>query len=215
MTLNEITVLIASHFDRQLDEPFKLMLAERVHYWRARLIKNSVDKNPAERRFFKQVIYVKFEEADDIPCGVPFEPCKIAISTTKIPRPMRANGILFDYVGSIDGMTPFAEGAAGTMSYLKAGRYSKLQLRYTYENERIKVYGNSKLPYGRLDGVFDNPEEADRLNCQNQDKPCDFRNQQYPVTGDILQSIVQSILQIDFNRPAEDEQVEIKATDIQ
>lgn len=210
MTLNEITVVIASHLEKELDEPFKMILAEKVAYWRARLIKNSVEKDQKERRFFKQVIYVKMKEQNEILCQVPYTQCKVAISIAKIPKPARANSILFDYVGAVDGMNPFQEGSGGMIPYLMKGKYSKDVIRYTYENDYIRVYGNSKIPVIRIDGVFDNPEEAAKLNCNSgTSDDCDFWNKEYPVTGDILQLIVQSILQIDYNRPPNTETKQI------
>ncbi len=201
MTLNEITVVIASHLEKELDEPFKMILAEKVAYWRSRLIKNSVDKDQKERRFFKQTIYVKMREQDDVFCATPYTQCKIAKSITKVPKPARINGILFDYVGSIDGMNAFQEGSGGMITYMMKGKYSKDVIRYTYENGYIKVYGNSKIPMIRIDGIFDDSEEADKFNCtEGTATDCDFWNKEYPVTGDILQLIVQSILQIDYNR---------------
>jgi hypothetical protein len=213
MTLNEITTLIASHLEMELDDPFKLMMAKRVGYWRSRLIKNSVDKDQKDRRFFKQVIYVKMEVQNEIVCNVPYTQCKIAKSVGKVPKPTRANGVLFDYVGAIDGMNAFTEGSGGMIPYMMQGKYSKNVIRYTYENEYIKIYGNVNIPMIRVDGVFDDPEAAAKMNCNNgQSNDCDFWNIEYPVTGDILQLIVQSILQVDYNRAPNTETKQIPVT---
>lgn len=78
MTLNEICTMIASHMDKEFDEPFKLIIAEKVRVWRARLIKNSVDKDERERQYFIQTIYMKMEERNEVECEVPYTQCKAA-----------------------------------------------------------------------------------------------------------------------------------------
>lgn len=200
MTLNEICTMIASHMDKEFDEPFKLIIAEKVRVWRARLIKNSVDKDERERQYFIQTIYMKMEERNEVECEVPYTQCKVARTIDEVPKPLRANGILFDYAGSLNGMNAFKKASVGFLSYMMAGRYSSRIIYYTYENDRVKVYNNSKLPIMRIDGMFDNPEAAAQLSCSNTSTQCNFWNEEYPASGDIIQLIVQSILQIDYNR---------------
>lgn len=203
MTLNEITTLIASQFKREMDQPFKEMLAKRVAYWRSRLIKDSIDKDVRERKFFKQTIFVTMTKLNEVLCDVPYTQCKVAWTASKVPKPLRANGILFDYVGAINGMTPFKNAEPGIIPYMMQGKYSGKVIYYTYENEYVKVYGNSKIPKIRIDDVFDDPEAAAALNCLS-GNGCNFWDEEYPCTGDIMQRIVQYILQVDFNlKPAE------------
>lgn len=204
MTLNEFTVLIASQLGKELDDPFKQMIAKRIQYWRGRLIKNSVDKDQRERRFFKQVINIKMVTRDEVLCQVPYTQCKIAATQTKVPKPLRANSILFDYVGAINGMTSFKETTAASIPFLMKGKFSKHTIYYTYENDLIKVYGNAQLPIIRLEGIFDNPEDAAKLNCENTDTFCNFWDEEYPVTNDIAQLIVQSIMEVDFRMKPDD-----------
>lgn len=198
-TPNEITTLLASQLEKELDVPFKLMLMERVKYWRSRLIRNSIDKNPKEREHFWQEIIVPLTESNSIPCGTNMDGCPVAISSS-IPKPLRASNILFDYVGSIDGSTPFKKSNAAMVPAMMNGKYSKKNIYYDYTNTKIKVFGNSKLPKALIIGIFDNPEDAYNLHCSNTSTTCDYWNMDFPVSGDVLQLIVQSILQIDYNR---------------
>jgi len=200
MTLNEICTMIASHMDKEFDEPFKLIIAEKVRVWRSRLIKNSVDKDERERKFFIQTVFMRMEERNEAECEVPYTQCKVAWSVDKVPKPLRANGMLFDYIGSLNGMNAFKSSPVGMMTFMQAGRYSANVIYYLYENEKIKVYGNSKLPIIRIDGIFDDPEAAAQLSCGSINSKCNFWNEEYPASGDIIQLIIQSILQIDYNR---------------
>lgn len=201
MTLNEATTLLASQLGKELDVPFKLMMAARIQVWRSRLIKNSIDKNPQERKFFRQVIYVPIKKESEVACCTTFPGCDIAVSSVKVPMPLRANNILFDYVGGVNGHNPFQPATGGFQVFMSQGKYSKGIIRYTWTSPILSVFGNPDLPMVRLEGIFDNPEEAAVLNCQTQATGCDFWNEPYPCSGDIMQLILQNIRAIDFNQP--------------
>jgi len=108
MTPSEITTLLASQLDKTFDDPFKLMMIKRVDAWRSRLIKNSLDKEPRDRRFFRQTIYLTMTKVPEVACDLGFTLCDVAQSL-KIPKVLRANSIMFDYVGAINGANPFQE----------------------------------------------------------------------------------------------------------
>jgi hypothetical protein len=209
VTLNTITTEIASSLKRELDVPFKRMLAHKVDAWRSRLIRNSLQTKPNESKFFRQTIYILMQPGTSLPSCVGLEICPVAISTKQIPMPLRFGSSIFDYVGSVDGKTPFYEAAPGTLSYLMSGRYSHDVVFYTYVSRRFEVDSHPNLPAMRADGVFDQPSAVLEFNCSSQleggvGEPgsCDFWDMPYPVTGDIKQMIVQSILQVDFAQPA-------------
>lgn len=200
-SLNKITTMLASHLDREQDEPFKRILAMKVDSWRSTLISRSLEKHPDQRPFFRQTLYVPMTETEITTCcGISVPLCKVAASTKTIPTPMRIGGTLFDYVGSVDGLNPFRKADPGMLTYMSAGPYGSKIIYYEYENTtRIIVRQNPHLPCIRLDGVFDNPLAVMEFNCQ-QGIGCDFWNQPYPITNDILQMVTQYILQVDYNR---------------
>lgn len=199
-SLNIITTMIASHLDREQDEPFKRLLAVKVDYWRSTLISRSLDKHPQQRKFFRQTLYVPMEQTSmTTGCEIPVTLCKVARNQFSIPMPMRVGNTLFDYVGSVDGLRAFREADPGTLPYMSAG-FGSLITYYEWENSQdIKVRQNKFLPFIRVDGVFDKPLEVMEWNCKYQGI-CDFWDQKYPITGDMLQMVVQYILQIDYGR---------------
>jgi hypothetical protein len=200
MTPNEITTVMATALKKTFDTPFKLMLMERVTVWRSRLIKNSLDKTPADRKFFRQTVYLSLEKVPQVSCNLPVDICDVARTAT-IPPPLRANSILFDYVGAINGANPFKELTPGMMAYFKSGKYSKNLIGYLYTDGKIEVYGNANLPMLRMDYIGDNPEDFASFACSpDLNKVCDFWNQEYPCPGDILQQILQFIAEVDFGQ---------------
>lgn len=207
MTLNEITVMLATKEGKQFDEPYKLMLADKVNYWRARLVKNSIEKNQRERKFFKQDLYLPMEYRDLIPDCVGGGDCDISYTVSEIPRPLRANDMLFDFVGSIDGGTAFKESQVGLTYFLKKGKYSKNTIHFEYQFNKIKVY--TKIPAILVSGIFDNPEQADKFSCLPGETSCNFWDKEYPVSNDVLQLIIQSILTVEGNRDANTENKQI------
>jgi len=210
-TLNTITTVIASHFDREQDEPFKRSLGPAVDAWRSKLVTNSLEKHPEQRKFFKQTLWVPMESAASVPCPMPMTLCPVAKSKFAIPKPLRLQGILYDYVGSYDGRNPFKEAAPGTLEFLQSGKYSGNITFWENENQYIKIGDNAKLPKIRVDGVFDKPLDVMLINCQNSGD-CDYWEMEYPATGDIIQMIIQYILQVDFNRPKLPDAPEIEVT---
>lgn len=215
-SLNKITTEIATSLRKELDEPFKRILAEKVDNWRSRLIRNSLQEKPLESKFFRQTIWVPLQMVNPIPdCvegsdGAPV--CDMLRSTVKLPTPLRYSTALFDYVGSVDGKNAFSEGAPGTEQYLLAGKYSRHSVYYSFPNGFLEIDERQRsIPMVRVDAVFDKPSEAMEFNCANSGQ-CDYWDEPYPVTGDILQMIIQSILQVDYNQPVvpSDKEVELK-----
>lgn len=203
MTPNEITTVLATALKKTFDTPFKLMIMERVHAWRGRLIKNSLDKTPADRKFFRVTIYVSMTKVPEVPCELPVALCNIAQSP-KIPQPLRANSIPFDYVGSINGANAFKETTAGALAYRNAGKYSKNTIGYIYSGGVISVYGNPELPMMRIDYIPDNPADVAGFACTpDLNVLCDFWNTEYPCPTDLLQQILQFIVEVDFGQKRE------------
>ena len=201
MTPNELSTLIAEKQGRPLDVPFKLMIMERAKAWRSRLLKNTLEFNPIERRFFKQTIIVKMEKQFITGCvDVPGVNCMEAVSD-EIPQPLRVGGTLFDYVGGVDGKSPFGIADIGTEFYLNAGKYSQGEVRYTWHSPRIKV-NRPTVPYIMVTSIFDDPVAVNALTCEGQGD-CDYWDKEWPAGGELLQLIIQSLETIDFRRPNE------------
>lgn len=213
MTLNEITTLIASHLGKELDMPFKLILAEKVNYWRARLLKDTLKGDIRSRRYNIQTLWVYPKTEGEIPECFNKEglECKLYV-TTELPKPLRANNILFDYVGTADGMTPYQETQSAYIPYLAHNKYSCNIVKYVYEQNRLKFYNKNDNLAVKVQGIFERPLDVFKYNCGEGD--CDIWNEEYPIKADSLQLVVQSILQVEYNRmpPVLQDSAEIEIT---
>lgn len=204
-SINRIVTVIASHLKREKDEPFKRLLAIKVDYWRSTLVSRSLEKHPDQRNFFTQSIWVPMECHSPIPCPTPMRLCNEMRSKVIIPIPMRFGTTLFDYVGSIDGNNPFNFASVGTSAVLQTGgRYSKKKTFYEYTNKRVYIKNSltnfieKPIPMIRIDGVFDKPLDVMAFNCKVDN--CDYWDEPYPITNDILQMVVQYILEVDYKQ---------------
>jgi hypothetical protein len=191
MTPNEITTLIASSVNKPFDEPFKLMIIKRVDAWRARLIRNTLEQNPQDRKFFRQTIYLALTKGAEVDCDLGIDLCDVA-SSARIPKVLRANGITFDYLGAINGANPFQEVMPGMILYANKGKYSKNLIQYSKVNDKIVVYNRPNLPMIRVDAVWDNPYDVATLICGDTGN-CDFWNTEYPCTNEILQQVIEYV----------------------
>lgn len=201
MTPNEITTTIAVELKKTFDDPFKFMLIKRVDAWRSRLIKNSLDSTPSDRKFFRQTIYLPLTKEPEVLCDLGLELCDVAV-TTKLPKVLRANSITFDYLGAINGANPFKETFPGMLAY--KGKYSKKSIEYSNINDRVVIYNKPNLPMIRIDAIWDNPSEVSTLLCNgSQAENCDFWNVTYPCTNEILQMILEYVPKT-FDRPIEE-----------
>lgn len=209
-TLNTITTEIASQLKKELDEVYKRILAEKVDNWRARLIRNSLEKRPQDAKFFVQAVYIPMERISEIPecLNVPVN-CPVARSIKDIPKPLRYGTVLFDFVGSANGSTVFTFAGIATEKYLSAGKYSKKSVFYSWDGAKLVVRNHPNLPLVKVQGIFENPSEIYEYNC-NSGIECDGWDKPYPVTRDILQQIVQFIVE-GINPPVvpNDKQVEV------
>lgn len=205
-SLNRITTILASHFNRETDEPFKRMLAVRVDYWRSTLIQRSLEKHPEQRKFYRQTLWVPMEVHSLFPLNkLPVPLPNVSQSVAELPVPIRHKDVLFDYVGSIDGRNAFREAGVGTIEYLQEGKYSGKTVFYRYEENLVKVEigpGEAPIPKIRIDGVFDKPLEVMKFNCNCSNIDCNYWDQPYPITGDVLQSVIQYVLEVDYQRAA-------------
>lgn len=214
MTPDEITTLIATNLDREFDVPFKKQLYERVKYWRGTLIKQALDRAPNDAKFFRAVAYIPMAKVNTLEC-VPGMECFAAVSTVDLPRSLRVTDAgYYSYVGSIDGLSPFAYADAGTRRYLQSGKYSQNFTYYGITGLKI-VVTNDALPLVRIEGIPDDIEDwAPYADCKGPNPNCDWWKTDIPMTSDIAQKIVQCILTVDYNRPdgKEDHQVQVDET---
>ena len=208
MTLNQITTLIATNLERELDIPFRLQLAERVKYWRSRMIANHLQKNPQQRRHFVQTIYMKMVRGTA--ASNLFSDASKTETEKPVPQVIKVGTAKYDYVGGADGKSPFRSYNVGTEAFMEESRFYKLFGHYQEVNSTL-VTDKPLLQALRVDALFDDPLAALAVCCKCEEEGCDTWNVEFPMSGEMTQLVIQSILQVDYNRkdPVPTPQIEL------
>ena len=209
MTLNEITTLIGSNLDKELDIPFRLQLSRRVIYWRARMMANHLQKNPDQRRHFLQTIYVPLVRGT-AQSNVYSDSHK-SETICKLPDVIKIGTAKYDYLGGVDGQTPYYPLIVGTGAYMEESRFYHQFVHYDEINQFITT-DKPFLDKIRVAALFADPTEAFEICCVACPNGCDTWNMEFPISAEMLQLVVQSILQIDYNRKDTPNNTEIELT---
>lgn len=195
-SLNQIAEILAERVGRPFDIPFQDLVKPMIIAWSNRLTKNSLEKHMFDRKHFLVPILVKLEETRAIKCED--ENCKILKSIDKVPKPIRVNNILFDYVGSSDYMTSYDLINEYEIGWLSGNRYTKNRIKYFYKNQHLYLYvsTNTILEDVAVDLIPADVSEVEKLcgeECYNDDMD-------FPIHPDLLQLLFSSILQTELRQ---------------
>lgn len=201
MTPNEITTLLAMDLGKELDVPFKKAMYERVKYWRATLIRQTLQAHPNEARYFLQTIYIPLVRTNTLQVVDPRLSDFAAVTAIEVPLPIRASATsIFHYVGGVDGKSPWGFADAGTLDYLRSGQYAKLFNWQNYVNRKFAVYEWPDLEYIRIGGIFNSPEEAMVYESIPPQPNYNWWDTDIPMSGDVEQRVIQCILTTDYGK---------------
>lgn len=197
MTPEQISVQLAEPLGRQFDVPFREMIKDKVLYWSERMVRNTIDKDFRRRKqlvgMFSPLI-LHMEKVNNLPTGHPGNYRNWAESAGCIPAPLYANGIIFDYVGTVDGTTPFINSFSPTLDrFAQADKYISNVLRYSYLSNKIQVYRNPDISQIRMDYIPSNFRDYAIFNAAMCNTDCTWDNDEYPLPGDILQLVMQAV----------------------
>lgn len=197
-TLNEIAESLAERAGRQFDTPFNEEIKVFIQLWRARLLRDTLEQNRRDRMFFKQYFEVPLEVANisDLPG---FPDLRVLKTTCKLPKPLRANSTMWDYIGSPDKLSNFKvftelHKIIPALDAKYTGHLPKALLL----NDDIWIFNNLELKYLGVQGILEDPRELKDYTCNCGCEVCYDDNQPYPVSDDIKQRIVQSILSVEL-----------------
>lgn len=207
MTLREITSIIAERAGRAFDTPFHLELEKMIHYWRAEMIQQALNKRPSDRKFFTQSFEVDVEDAktecEDLECDV-------SRTVSLIPSPVRANGILFDYVGAADRTNSFKYMTSAAIETDPYNRYTKDMGKYMYRNDRIYIIKSPNTETIVVEGIFEDPTALAAFKCGG--SVCYSDTSAYPMPLDITKRVVNAILTNELRLPGEiEKEINVKA----
>ena len=173
MTLNEIIDVIVEPFGRPLDYAFREQTKIRVKNWRTKLLRDSLNRNSNDRRHYLQSFGTTLVLVPEVECPITTG-CDILRSEKKIPKPVRIQGLLFDYVGTIDFKKPYSHSLPEQAVFYKHMKYFSSRTTYSYINDYIWIQNppSNDLKYLGVRLIPEDPEDLTGFICDSNISKC-------------------------------------------
>lgn len=200
-SLNEIAEILAERANKQFEAGFKEMMKTLVNIKMARVMRDTLMRNPGDREYFRVWIDIPLEKS---PIYQGAGDCTTKRTVCCVPTPLRANSILFDYVGTPTRDKNFE--ISTSLEIVKAkveGTVYGRTIPAAYMNGYIYVLnytGGDMITVGMI------PENLNEVRkcidfcgvdsseyCYSDDKP-------YPAPKDMVERVIRMILAEDLNR---------------
>ena len=210
-TLNEISYNIARLLGKNTDPQTIAQVKFNVLYYRALLIRRSLERNPDmfETGLYSILRCVPMEKVNAVECPIDVVSCQWFMRSEKpIPKPVHTKGDPFIYVGTVDGMRGFSWASPVALDKLKFNRYTPGDSpRYFYLGDYLYIM-NAFPEQIRLVGIFEDPTKFRSITgCDG--KPVYNSDEEFPMPLDMVQQVTVSLLSGEYRllKPAEDEDV--------
>lgn len=191
MTPNAMTDIIAMQLRAENNIPFKRAVLARANTIREQMLKRTLEKTPEDRKYFIQPIRIPLHDVNMLE-GTGLTKVR-SENDCPLPRVLRANSILFDYLGALDGSNAFQYTAPGHEFFHEHHPYAKNTTRYRMEGRKLVVLA-AGVPEVLGIGIYADPEVAFNIDAKaNACQGCDFWESEYPCTGDVIDLIIQEI----------------------
>lgn len=195
MTTEEIIAIISQQLNRQFDVAFHREIMTRFTLWRARLLKDSL-QTVQNRKFYRQTIYddleitklpgYKLETRDNF---------KVLKTKQRIPKLIRANNILFDFIGSFDRTISYGFIDSHRIPYLQYSRYSPNN-KFFYLDDYAYILSDEEPDEVAIEAIFADPR--DLIVYTNPDnQPC-YKDSNYPVDAALAQRAAEYVVKYDL-----------------
>jgi hypothetical protein len=213
MTLIQISEILAERAGRQFDIPFKKELEDLVVIHRARILTNSLQKNPALKKYYSQSIILELEEVNKDECDEIAEcNCENVLRTKEeIPEVLKIGVNPYDYFGSPGGAQAYGWTTFAAEQYLAASTYIGKRIRYTRLNNRGYVFNEKNAEKIRVEDVFADPRKLANFSCSAVENiPCYSATSDFVADEAVAQLVIESILTKELRLIPQEEKIEIK-----
>lgn len=198
MTLNEIAYNIlnlvrggrSSNNDYISTDQIKF----NIKYYRAMLIRRDFARNGMITRHLEQDLgcleLIKVDASKC--CNLPTE-CAVYRTVRKIPKTVRFNfKDAVTYVGDISGTGTIPIVESNTVQWLPYDKYTKNKMKAYMIEDYLYIYNADGLKFINVRGIFEDPEDLARFDCDGSD--CYDDNSDFPIPMDMLQMITNGLM---------------------
>ncbi len=197
-SLNDIASSLANRVGQPFNVPLQREIKHIMRYKRATMIHQTLEKYPEQRALFMQEVLIPVALSNPSECSELTIPgkCKILKTTKTVPTPIRTGSVIFDYVGATSGRDSYGQWNTAYADYLKFNIYTKTRPKWYYINQKLFIFNESSDKFIMIRGVFD---DVDSVNACGDEK-CFTDDLPFPVSGDLLDIMISSILQVELAR---------------
>ena len=198
MTLNEIAynilTLVRGGRSSNNDYISTDQIKFNVKYYRAMLIRRDFARNGMITRHLEQDIgcleLIKVDASKC--CNLPTE-CAVYRTVRKIPKTVRFNfKDALTYVGDITGTGTIPIVEPHTVEWLPYDKYTKNKMKAYMIEDYLYIYNADGLKFVNVRGIFEDPEDVARFDCDGSD--CYDDNSDFPIPMDMLQIITNGLM---------------------
>ena len=198
MTLNEIAYnilnLVRGGRSSNNDHISTSQIKFNVKYYRAMLIRRDFARNGVITRHLEQDLgcleLIKVDASKC--CNLPTE-CAVYRTVRKIPKTVRFNfKDALTYVGDISGTGTIPIVESNTVQWLPYDKYTKNKMKAYMIEDYLYVYNADGLKFINVRGIFEDPEDLSKYDCDGDD--CYDDDSDFPIPMDMLQTITQGIM---------------------
>tara|TARA_S200002703_G_C3715256_1_gene219727 strand:+ start:25 stop:696 length:672 start_codon:yes stop_codon:yes gene_type:complete len=198
MTLNEIAYNILNIVRggrSNSDEHISLsQIKFNIKYYRAMMIRRDLARNNFMSRHLEQDLgCIKMKAVNASKCCDFDIHCEVYKSEVKIPRTVRANfKDMITYVGGVDGITRIPVIQPDYVKFIPYDKYTKNQRKAFFIEDYLYIYNPDGIELINVRGVFEDPEEVAKFDCDGTD--CYDDDTPFPMPADMVQAITTALL---------------------
>ena len=198
MTLNEIAYnilnIVRGGRSNSDDNISLSQIKFNIKYYRAMLIRRDLARNNFMSRHMEQDLgCLKLVRVNASQCCNFDIECVVYRTEEKVPRTVRANfKDMITYVGGVDGINTIPVVKSDYIKYLPYDKYTKNQRKAFMIEDYIYIYNPDGMEFLNVRGVFEDPEEVAKFDCDGTD--CYDDNMPFPMPADMVQAITTALL---------------------
>lgn len=195
-SLKQAASILAERAEKKNDVSFIKEMKDLIIIKRARIIANSLSKNPSLAKYYLQrfnVPLIAVDAGDE--CNEDIAKCdKVFRTIEKVPESLRYYPNPFGYVGAPDGSHGWGWTTFGTEPKRRVKKLTGKFPRWTYTNGYIYIF-NKDIPEVGIEDVFSDPRSVAKFKCGTDGKPCFSEESEFPIDEQTLELIIKDIMQ--------------------
>ena len=198
MTLNEIAYnilnIVRGGRSNSDDHLSLSQIKFNIKYYRAMMIRRDLARNNFMSRHIEQDLgCLKLIRVNASKCCDFDIDCEVYRTEKKIPRTVRANfKDMITYVGGVDGVNTIPIIQPDYVKFIPYDKYTKNQRKAFFIEDYLYIYNPDGLELINVRGVFEDPEEVAKFDCDGTD--CYDDNATVPMPADMIQAITTALL---------------------